>query len=172
MNKKPLILSAIGIFMTALLMWPKKAMSASESAALMFGDVIPGNPRRGCDGSGCGAYQASRGSREHKGIDIAADVGDKVYSPISGTVLRQTQVYSNDTRYRGIVIAGTGIYVGYEVKLFYLYNMIMQAGVEVTKNQVIGQVQDLRVKYPSIKNHVHVEIRKDGVLIDPTNFIK
>jgi hypothetical protein len=174
MNKRSVILATIGVFATAILLWPKRAIASIEaatSADYMFGDVIPGNPYRGCDSQGCGAYKASRGTREHEGLDIAATVGSKAYTPIAGTVTRQTRVYASDSRYTGIVIAGTGYFVGYEVKVFYIGNMPM-AGTMLPKGAVIGFVQNIAAKYPGLKNHIHIEIRKNGTLIDPTLLIK
>jgi hypothetical protein len=100
----------------------------------------------------------------HRGLDLIAEPGEIVFSPIDGTIDREAIPYANDPRYRGVVITGTGDWQGYEVKLFYvdgLFSGPVQAG------SIIGRAQDLRAKYSGITNHIHVEVRMDGRLIAP-----
>ena len=113
---------------------------------------------------GSGQFGAGRGSRQHQGLDLLADPGEAVFSPIAGTIRREALPYAGDARYRGIVITGDGEWNGYEVKLFYVEGLSCGS---VRAGEVVGHAQDLSAKYPGITNHVHVEVRKDGRLLAP-----
>ena len=119
---------------------------------------------RECDPLGCGYFGAPRGSRTHKGIDIITVKGEPIQSPISGEVKRYAYPYANDSSYKGIVIQNKDYYV----KMFYLEPTI-EIGEFVIEGDVIGLSQDISAKHGSaMQNHVHVEIYRNGSLIDPT----
>ncbi len=124
---------------------------------------------RGVDAHGCGAFLANRSTgkdtkRKHNGLDIIGNEGEIVLSPISGYVSRIVPPYHNDTRYNGLEIQGTGVWRDYQVKMFYVsvfFNKHFDVG------EPLGFLQNLDKKYPSIINHLHIEVRKNGKLIDP-----
>ncbi|MDY6994789.1 MAG: M23 family metallopeptidase [Pseudomonadota bacterium] len=131
---------------------------------------------RGTDCQGSGAYGASRGNRTHEGIDIVAKVGAQVCSPIDGTLTRKAYPYAKDLKYTGVLLTGTGKHKGYTIKIFYMNVWNEVIGQEVTMGEtILGTVQDIAAKYPCQKgkmtNHIHVEVRKNGGLIDPTHII-
>jgi murein DD-endopeptidase MepM/ murein hydrolase activator NlpD len=120
---------------------------------------------RGEDDWGSGAYGAGRGDRLHRGLDIVAQPGDPILSPMDGELVREAAPYEDDTRYSGVLLRGHGAWEGVEIKLFYLdgpHEGRVRAG------DPIGIAQDLGQKYPGITNHVHVEVRRQGDLLDPT----
>lgn len=123
------------------------------------------------DPYGNGSFGSSRdgGARKHEGIDFIGFGGDPVYAPFSGKVIRTTRPYANDDRFDGIVIEDDS--GEFEAKLFYLKPRL-KAGEKFNARNVLGIIQNLYVKYPSITNHVHLELRKNGVLIDPTPYFK
>lgn len=129
-------------------------------------DIIKDQKSRIADKYGSGQYGASRNAsrRKHNGLDIIVTAGEEIKSPITGSIVRQAFPYKNDMNYEGIVVEGDGEWSGYEIKIFYVKGLF---GGKVVNEQVIGHAQDLTVKYPKITNHVHIEVRVDGNLIDP-----
>lgn len=120
---------------------------------------------RGNDSYGSGAFGASRGGRNHAGIDVVALEGETIFSPIDGTFKRLAPPYLNDSRYSGMVINNST----YEIKIFYIKNTIA-VGKIVKAGQPIAVAQNISKKYGTgMINHVHIEVRKNGKLIDPTN---
>lgn len=67
------------------------------------------------DAEGSGAYGASRGGRQHNGIDIIAPVGIDVIAPMDGTITRHSKPYANDNRYQGVELQSGNI----KIKIFY-----------------------------------------------------
>lgn len=125
--------------------------------------IIPGQKIRGCDPQGCGYFGASRGSRKHMGLDIVARPGETISSPITGKVTRYPYPYGDDLRYKGIEIVNQQ----YKIKMFYV-DAFTQIGTEVKAGQPIGIAQDIASKYDGgMTNHVHVEVYKNGVAVDP-----
>lgn len=137
-----------------------------------FGKVTANNTARGCDQNwGCGSFGAKRsgGSRSHNGLDIKTQVGEQIFSPITGKVTRFPFPYGDDLSYTGIEIVNAD----YKVKIFYMKASVL-ANSQVVKGQVIGHAQNISAKYSAtMTNHIHVEVyKKQGtnwVLIDPTN---
>jgi peptidoglycan LD-endopeptidase LytH len=130
----------------------------------MFHSIVSGSmSSRGVDKYGSGQFNARRdgGRRRHQGLDISARAGEAVYSPVDGTVIREAIPYAPFT---GLLIRGTGEYTGYEVKLFYVRGL--RCG-SVRAGDQIGWAEDLKVKYLEITNHVHMEVRRQGVLLSP-----
>lgn len=122
--------------------------------------------RRKCDKDGCGQFGASRanGTRKHQGQDFLVNPDQIIYAPISGKV-RLLKPYKEDPRFNGVEISG-GFY---SVKVFY-FTPIVKNGETVSAGQVIGLAENLKIKYPGIANHIHVEVRKGGVLMDPSPY--
>ncbi|EDO29292.1 predicted protein [Nematostella vectensis] len=81
-----------------------------------FAKITANQNLRTCDSHGCGSFGASRGNRKHNGIDIITVPGEKIMSPISGTVTRYPYPYGNDLSYTGIEIVNSE----YKIKMFYL----------------------------------------------------
>lgn len=75
------------------------------------------------DTQGDGHFGASRGRRRHNGLDIEVMPGSAVYCPIEGMMKRVAYPYGSGRRnkqWMGCAIEGTGLYRGYEVKIFYM----------------------------------------------------
>ena len=124
--------------------------------------------RRKCDGWGCGHFGASRagGKRKHNGQDFLSKGGEKVFAPISGRV-RVLYPYSDDPRFQGVEITEGQM----SVKIFY-FEPSVKTGDIVTAGDDIGRAQNLGIKYKGIPNHIHVEIRRGGVLRDPSPYFE
>lgn len=142
---------------------PNSTLNAIQNIA---GEIIKNQKSRVKDKYGAGQYGASRdgGTRKHKGLDIIASVNEKVYAPFNGVITREVVPYANDSSYKGIVIKGKGDWDGYEIKIFYVEGLL-SGNVQV--GQEIGFVQNLTLKYPSITNHIHIEVKKQNTQMDP-----
>ena len=117
------------------------------------------------DSQGYGHFGAPRqrptGMGTHQGIDLITDPGELLFAPIDGDIVREA-IYGPFT---GIVIRGSGAWSGYDVKV--LYARGYRSG-PVKAGDLIGYAEDISIKYGSnITNHVHVEVRTDGVLVSP-----
>lgn len=121
------------------------------------------------DTRGDGHFGASRGRRVHNGLDLVVSPGSAVYSPIEGVVVRRAYPYGErgrNKKWEGIVIDGKGRYEGYEVKIFYIIPFMI--GHYVEAEDIIGKAQAISKKYsPDMIDHVHVEVRYYGRLVDP-----
>lgn len=154
--KKIIVISSIVIIL--LLMSNTKA----------FAKITKENKDRGCDPLGCGSFGSKRTHGMHKGIDKRAVPGETIFSPITGIVNRYPDPYANDSRYSGIEIENST----YKIKMFYLKANVA-VGSTVIAGQPIGIAQNISAKHgAAMRNHVHFEAYKNGVLIDPTNMFK
>jgi hypothetical protein len=130
---------------------------------------------RGEDGDyGSGQWHAVRTDHIHQGLDLKAEAGEIIRSPIDGVVTRDGAAYRKgdpEHHYRLIEIRGDGKWEGYSIKLLYVLGFLSG---RVEEGQPVGVAQDLRPRYPAnarhkqpITNHIHMEVRKDGRVIDP-----
>lgn len=124
------------------------------------------NPTRRHDSWGSGQYRALRGGRLHDGLDIIARPGERIKSPIDGVIYKDVQAYKDDPSFRGVRIRGEGQWKGYDVKILYVQGSFSGA---VRAGEEIGMAQDLSKRYPGIKNHIHLEVRKNGIKVSPAS---
>jgi hypothetical protein len=82
-------------------------------------------------------------------------------------VVREARPYRNDPNYSGVLIKGTGDFEGLEVKIFYV--MGLTSG-NIDQGDIIGIAQDISKKHKGITNHIHMEVRRKGVLHSPMEF--
>jgi murein DD-endopeptidase MepM/ murein hydrolase activator NlpD len=126
----------------------------------------PTRPYRGLrntDIYGSGAFGASRGSRKHAGLDIIAQPGDDVVSPLDGRVVRIGLAYYGSVL-GSLHIQGVGEYADARIKLLYVEPDV-DVNATVRRGQHIGQAQDVasywHEKSPrsgTMKNHIHIEL--------------
>ncbi len=130
------------------------------------------------DEAGAGHYGAGRidvhGKRYgHKGVDLTVGVGESVPVPIEGVVKDTRDAYQGDKRLHSIHIEGTGQWAGFEVKMLYVDHSGLKKGDELKAGDPLGAAQDVRVKHgDKMLPHVHYEVRKNGKLIDPTEYLR
>jgi len=139
---------------------------------LKISNPVIGGKVRGSDHWGSGHFGASRGSRVHNGLDIVARSKSFISSPIDGKVVRIAYPYKNDLSIKGVLIKGRGKHANMVVKMFYIEPLAKIAGANVSEGQTIGKVQSLQKKYLGITNHIHIEIKVNGVRKDPSKLIK
>ncbi len=104
----------------------------------------------------------SRWGRQHEGIDIAANEGTPIYACSKGTVEYCGEYYG----YGNLVIInhGNGIqtYYGHCSKIY------VSKGQEVTRDTIIAAVGSTG---NSTGPHLHLEIRKNGKVQNPQNYL-
>ena len=162
MNKKA-ILIAVFLFGGSYVAW---AMSRRKLGA--FSSPVSSSMIRGCDPEGCGHFGANRGAEKHEGIDIVSLPAESVFAPIGG-VVRPLNVYDYSSEMKGIEITDGPV----RMKIFYLDTPLKNGDV-IKKGQKIGVTQDVASFHnaPRMVNHLHIELYINGVLKDPTNFLR
>jgi len=129
-------------------------------------------PIRQCDDWGCGHYGASRGDRQHNGVDVICPGGKEVRCGLSGTVTKLGYPYSDDLSFRYVQVTVGG---NFDFRFFYVTPAVT-LGEKVVSSTVIGRAQSLTTRYRAtekgrgpITEHVHVEIIDGaGNYLDPT----
>jgi LysM repeat protein len=124
------------------------------------------------DSGGSGEFHASRhrknGPGLHKGLDILSTPGQAVKAPISGTL----QISNPQNVHSGFkIVSDDGKTV---VKVFYAKYDPALVGKRVVAGDSVAIAQDLQMsgKYPAnVQDHVHVEVWKNGVQVNPKQLI-
>jgi len=98
----------------------------------------------------------------HRGLDVAASSGTPIKAAAGGTVT--TAGWNNSYGYMLIVSHGNGVQTVYA----HCSQLIATNGQSVAQGQVIGKVGSTG---NSTGPHLHFEIRVNGVLQDPQNYI-
>jgi murein DD-endopeptidase MepM/ murein hydrolase activator NlpD len=101
-------------------------------------------------------------SKFHYGMDFTAPLGTEVYATGKGTVI------AVETAQRGY---GKNITIdhgfGYKSVYAHLSNFNVKMGQKVQRGDVIGYVGNTGT---SVANHLHYEIKLNGVNVDPVNY--
>ena len=98
----------------------------------------------------------------HRGIDIAAGEGTPIHAAHSGTVL----ISGWNDSYGNTVLLDNG--AGLSTRYAHMITTAVAAGETVTAGQVIGYVGSTG---DSTGNHLHFEVKMDGVLADPLLYV-
>lgn len=129
-------------------------------------------PPRGCDQHGCGHFNAPRGSRRHKGFDLACYPETEICSLTSGKVTKIGYPYkpsseNGHTRYVEVTNQD-----GLRFRYFYVQPLV-EVGDYVALDAVVGKVQKHTAVDRGMTSHVHVEIKdREGKFLDPTPFVQ
>ncbi|WZL73087.1 peptidoglycan DD-metalloendopeptidase family protein [Clostridiaceae bacterium 35-E11] len=117
------------------------------------------NPTRGRLSSRFGY----RWGRKHEGIDIAARIGTPVHAADGGKVV----FAGTRSGYGKLVIVDHGA----NVKTYYAHNskLVVSKGTKVFKGQKIAEVGNTG---RSTGPHLHFEVRKNGVPVNPLKYVK
>ncbi len=158
---------ADGTFRSLHTDWGKKAsqsVSARSTTAVSIPDLYPLDMNRVRMSSGFGARSApvAGASRNHKGIDLAAPLGTPIYATADGIVARAGWA----SGYGKVVYIDHGN--GIETRYGHMSGMDTFAGEVVRKGDVIGYVGSTG---RSSGNHLHYEVRIDGVAMNPSSFM-
>ena len=102
-------------------------------------------------------------SRPHRGIDIAASVGEPILAPAKGVV---RQAGHRTGGYGNTVEIDHGY--GYRTRFAHASRVLVRAGQQVERGQIIAEVGATGlVSGP----HLHYEVEVEGKQVDPLNFI-
>ncbi len=100
-------------------------------------------------------------SRMHDGLDFTAPRGTPIYASANGTV----KTAGGQNGYGTTVVIDHGN--GYETLYAHMSKLNTRAGAQVKRGQVIGYVGSTGL---SSGPHLHYEIKKDGVKINPISY--
>ena len=103
----------------------------------------------------------------HRGIDISSSVGAQLFATADGIV----ESAGWNGSYGNCVLINHGVGADgtcFETVYAHLSNVSVKPGVKITRGQKIGFVGSTG---NSTGPHVHYEVRKNGVAINPTSFI-
>lgn len=104
--------------------------------------------------------------RVHSGIDIKADAGTKVKAPSDGKVV----VAGNNKLTGNTVSIDHGN--GFVSTIYNLESINVQQGDSVKEGDVIGTVGNSAPLESMDEPHAHFELKKDGLYVNPQEFIK
>lgn len=131
-------------------------------------------PVRGTDAQGSGFYGAPRGSRTHHGIDYACYPETAICPFYAGVVTKLGKPYRDNPttidineyeRYDYVQITDEK---GVDHRYFYVEPLVALGDVVTTETE-IGLSQELH--YKGITQHIHYEVKEDGVYLNPEDFI-
>jgi murein DD-endopeptidase MepM/ murein hydrolase activator NlpD len=121
-----------------------------------------------CDSMGDGFFSASRnGNRRHAGIDLLAQTGTPVRASRLGIVTAASQN-------RGM---GKYVAIKHFQGLTTIYGHLSQISVRknsfVRQGDIIGMVGKTgNANSKAILPHLHFEVRKDGIPVDPLSYLQ
>lgn len=135
---------------------------------------------RETDSYGSGVYGAPRVrdgiNHPHYGIDFRGTPGESVIAPCYLLTKWFGYAYPGDTRYSSFHAESLED-LGLMLTIFYMLPKDDEGELEYHEGDVIGEVQDLRLRYPADANHataitphIHVQLTVHGKLIDPTPY--
>ena len=101
----------------------------------------------------------------HQGVDLVAEEGTAVKCSYDGTVKSVTEDSFHGTT---VVISHDG---GYETTYKLLDEVSLKVGDEVAEGDTIGAVSGDALAEIAQGAHLHLELSKDGVLVDPTSYM-
>lgn len=101
----------------------------------------------------------------HQGVDLIAEAGTAVKCSFDGTV----KTVTDDSFYgTTVVISHDG---GYETTYKLLDEVSLKVGDKVAEGDTIGTVSGDALAEMAQGAHLHLELSKDGVLVDPTSYM-
>lgn len=135
----------------------ERKAAAKRASRSMMRMVAPAYGRITATFGQSGRYWWNR----HTGMDIRAPYGARVYSVVSGTVVK----VAYDRAYgRVIVVRGGGVDIWYA----HLSRAYVKTGQKVKSGKVIGRVGSSGNTYGT---HLHLEVRKNDRPTDPAAFL-
>ncbi len=98
----------------------------------------------------------------HEGLDFTAPKGTDVFATADGTII---QADNNSSGYGNVIVIDHGY--GYKTRYAHLSAFKAKAGQKVKRGELIGKVGNSGL---STAPHLHYEVEKGGIKIDPINF--
>lgn len=106
----------------------------------------------------------NRSRDNHKGLDIGADKGTPIYAAASGTVTVSQYGYGGGYGNYVMISHGNGVQTLYG----HCSELCVSVGEYVSQGQLVARVGSTGV---STGNHLHFEVRVNGVAQDPQNYV-
>lgn len=98
----------------------------------------------------------------HEGLDFTAPKGTDVFATADGTII---QADNNSSGYGNVIVIDHGY--GYKTRYAHLSAFKAKAGQKVKRGELIGKVGNSGL---STAPHLHYEVEKGVIKIDPINF--
>lgn len=160
---------ALGGGITLLLLGVMVSKSRRRAVVSPFNDVVKPLRIRN-DAGGSGVFGASRADHTHEGLDFSTTKGQLVLAPFAGTVVRKAYPIPGNTIWQGLLLrSDDGIW---ETKFFYCEPFASVIGKQVKRGEAIGKMQGISARYKGVTDHLHVEVRKNGALVDPAPYFR
>ena len=105
-----------------------------------------------------------RSRDNHKGIDIGTAKGTPIYAAAAGTVSVSSYGYNGGYGNYIIINHGNGVQTVYA----HCSSLVATVGEKVSQGQLIARVGSTGI---STGNHLHLEVRVNGVAQDPQNYV-
>lgn len=105
-----------------------------------------------------------RSRDNHKGLDIGTAYGTSIYAAAAGTVT--TSAYGYNGGYGNYVIISHGN--GVQTLYGHCSSLCVSEGEYVSQGQLVAKVGSTGI---STGNHLHFEVRVDGIAQDPQNYV-
>jgi hypothetical protein len=135
--------------------------------AALANDLVLDWPLRGQVVLPFGSYERNGTEHFHYGIDISGSAGDKVLSPLDGTV-----AYLGKPPAAGGKLCLSLVFDQYRLTLFPLENSLVGQGDEVKRGMELGFLAS-QGDASSLSTHLHLGLRDgQGHYLDPLAFLK
>jgi murein DD-endopeptidase MepM/ murein hydrolase activator NlpD len=118
--------------------------------------------KRMASGFGWRTDPFTKARRRHKGMDFSAPTGTPIFATSDGRI---TRADGRSAGYGKHIRIDHGF--GYQTLYAHLSDYNVRRGQRVKRGDVIGYVGNTG---RSVAPHLHYEVRKDGVAVDPINF--
>lgn len=128
------------------------------------------------DGWGHGHYQAGRGERKHRGIDIQAEAGQVITCTEPMQLIRHAFPYADDLSWTGAHFRMTDG----RILVIYYITCSEVTTYRYAPGEPIGIVQPIAERYNNrpfeveakgfMQNHIHIEVRQANKNIEPKIF--
>jgi murein DD-endopeptidase MepM/ murein hydrolase activator NlpD len=127
-------------------------------------------PIRGTDSFGSGAFGASRGSRQHNGIDFIAAPNTVIECYSAGHVTKVGYCYNDAPEFRYVQVTTAD---GCMERYFYIDPVPGIMDEYVHAGTAIGDVHSLQSRYAGITDHIHFEVKRpNGTFINPALYFQ
>lgn len=122
-----------------------------------------------------GKYGMTRngGTKEHKGVDVRAEKGTSLFSPISGKVSAATTKANNPDGGNAVWIEATVGSDTIKMGMAHLDNLSVKVGDVVTEGITqLGATGETgnAVGLPVAEQHVHLSVTVNGLRVDPQQY--
>ena len=156
---KRMVVQSISLDDVSALVMRKQDMLASIPSV----EPIPSDEARVSSGFGSRMHPIYKIMRPHDGLDFTSPTGTDIHATGDGTV-----------EFSGYNTSGFGIHVildhgyGYQTVYGHMSEVKVRRGQKVKRGDIIGEVGSTGL---STGPHLHYEVHKDGVPMDPVNFL-